>query len=193
MHNNYYLNFDTIKNPNTIDVLVNKYNYLGDYIPNDLIKLPLIYSYDHKYLRKDAYIWLDKMIKDAKNNGINLLVISAYRSYDYQEKLFANYVDEIGYEKASLGSAKAGFSEHQTGLVVDLADLTGNYMNFENTKEFVWMINNAHKYGFILRYPKDKTYITGYKYEPWHYRYVGNNIATYLTKNNLTLEEYKKN
>ena len=89
-------------------------------------------------------------------------------------------------------SAKAGHSEHQTGLAVDISDISLNYDNFGNTKEFNWIKDNAHKFGFILRYPNNKTHITGFKYEPWHYRYIGISIATYIYENNITLEEYKK-
>ena len=114
------------------------------------------------------------MYKVKDNNGIN------------------NYVKEKGVHYADMASARAGHSEHQTGLAVDIADLSLDYDNFESTKEFNWIKKNAHKYGFILRYPKAKFHITGFKYEPWHYRYVGVNIATYIYQNNLTLEEYKK-
>ena len=89
-----------------------------------------------------------------------------------------------------MSSARAGHSEHQTGLAVDVSNSSLDYDNFESTKEFYWMKNNAHKFGFILRYPKASFHITGFKYEPWHYRYVGIKIATYIYKNNLTLEEY---
>ena len=89
-------------------------------------------------------------------------------------------------------SAKPGHSEHQTGLAVDVEGSNNDYDKFESSIEFNWMINNSYKYGFILRYPKGKENITGFKYEPWHYRYVGIELAKYLYKNNLTLEEYKK-
>ena len=91
-----------------------------------------------------------------------------------------------------MASARAGHSEHQTGLAVDVADISYDYDNFENTKEFKWMKKNCYKYGFILRYPKAQFHITGFKYEPWHYRYVGKDTAFYLYKKNITLEEYKK-
>lgn len=132
------------------------------------------------------------MAKDAKKLGYNIIATSTYRSYDYQKKLYNNYVKEKGLYYADMASARAGHSEHQTGLAVDVADITLDYDNFEQTKEFIWMKNNAHKYGFILRYPKAKFHITGFKYEPWHYRYVGVSLANYLYKNNITLDEYKK-
>ena len=120
------------------------------------------------------------------------MAVSTFRSSDYQDKLYNNYCLEKGIEYADMCSAKKEHSEHQTGLAVDVSDKNGDYDNFINTKEFEWMKNNAYKYGFILRYPKYKTDITGYMYEPWHYRYVGINIARYIYENNITLEEYKK-
>ena len=188
--------YKDIKYVNTsgYDFIVNKnYKLNQDYIPNDLEKISLEYSCDNKYLRKVARINFEKMAKEAKENGFNIIAVSTYRSYDYQEKLYNNYVKEKGLYYADMASARAGHSEHQTGLAVDIADLSLDYDNFEKTKEFTWVKNNAHKYGFILRYPKAKFHITGFKYEPWHYRYVGIPTATYIYKNNITLEEYKKN
>ena len=90
-------------------------------------------------------------------------------------------------------SARKGHSEHQTGLAVDVEGENKDYDLFENTKEFDWMNKNAHLYGFILRYPQNKTNITGFKFEPWHYRYVGKEIAKKIYEKKITLEEYLKN
>jgi len=193
LENNFYKDIK-YANTNGYDFIVNKnYKLEQNYIPNDLEKISLEYSCDNKYLRKVARINFEKMAKEAKENGFNIIAVSTYRSYDYQEKLYNNYVKEKGLYYADMASARAGHSEHQTGLAVDIADLSLDYDNFEKTKEFTWVKNNAHKYGFILRYPKAKFHITGFKYEPWHYRYVGIPTATYIYKNNITLEEYKKN
>ena len=183
-----------INNPNDYLVLVNKFNTLSSaYIPNDLELINSIYSNKKKYLRKKAKIAFENMAFDAKQIGLNIIAVSTYRSYDYQDKLFNNYVKEKGLEYASMCSARPGCSEHQLGLAVDIADKSLDYDNFDKTKEFVWIKNNAYKYGFILRYPIDKVNITGYKYEPWHYRYIDSvYLAKYLLDNNLTLEEYKK-
>ena len=183
-----------INNPNDYLVLVNKFNTLSSaYIPNDLELINSIYSNNKKYLRKKAKIAFVNMAFDAKQIGLNIIAVSTYRSYDYQDKLFNNYVKEKGLEYASMCSARPGCSEHQLGLAVDIADKSLDYDNFDKTKEFVWIKNNAYKYGFILRYPIDKVNITGYKYEPWHYRYIDSvYLAKYLLDNNLTLEEYKK-
>ena len=192
LENNFY---SDIKYTNTYnyDFLVNKNFKLDEnYIPIDLEKISLEYSCKDKYLRKLAKEYFEKMAKQAKLEGFNIIAVSTYRSYEYQKKLYNNYVKDKGFYYADMASARPGHSEHQTGLAVDIADLSLDYDNFENTKEFNWIKNNAHKYGFIMRYPKAKFHITGFKYEPWHYRYVGIDIATYIYENNLTLEEYKK-
>ena len=192
LENNFYKDIKDVDTTN-YDFIVNKnYKLKEDYIPNDLEKINLEYACDNKYLRHEARINFEKMTKQAKLEGYNIIAVSTYRSYDYQYKLYNNYVKEKGIHYADMASARAGHSEHQTGLAVDIADLSLDYDNFETTKEFNWIKKNAHKYGFILRYPKAKFHITGFKYEPWHYRYVGVNIATYIYQNNLTLEEYKK-
>ena len=116
--------------------------------------------------------------------------MSSYRSYDYQVNLYNNYVKSDGKDAADTYSARPGFSEHQTGLAVDIYNKELPYTSFEETKEFEWMQKNAYKYGFILRFPKDKVNITGYQYEAWHYRYVGKKAAKYIHDHNITLEEY---
>ncbi len=189
----FYKNVKTIDNPNKIDVLVNKNNKLNsNYKPDDLIKLDVIYSNQNKFLRRCAAINFEALSRDAKKKEYNITAVSAYRSYEYQDELFNYYVKEKGLDYALKASAKPGHSEHQTGLAVDVMGSNDDYNLFEESKEFNWMIKNAHKYGFILRYPKNKERITGFKYEPWHYRYVGKKLAKYLHENNKTLEEYKK-
>ena len=135
------------------------------------------------------------MREDALKNGLEIDIMSGYRDYFYQEKLYNRLLKEKGYAYTFRSVAKPGFSEHQTGLAVDICIYKDGLCYIEHDitsiKESDWLINNAHKYGFILRYPKGKEDITGYNYEPWHYRYVGS-LATYLYENDLTLEEYKK-
>lgn len=129
------------------------------------------------------------MQQDAYKEKVLLLIVSGFRSYNYQTMLYNRYkkidpnVDEY--------SAKPGHSEHQTGLAIDLVN-TDSINSKKFKKEFEWLNKNAYKYGFILRYPKDKQSITGYKYEPWHYRYVGKSLAKalYNSGNWITLEEY---
>ncbi len=190
--NKFYKNIKNIDNPDDINVLVNKNNKLSsNYIPNDLIMINRKYANEYKYMRESAAINFEKLSEDASKLGYKIIAVSTYRSYYYQDKLFKSYVKNKGEKYALKCSAKAGHSEHQTGLAVDVMGSNNDYDDFENSIEFEWMKNNAHIYGFVLRYPKDKTKITGFKYEPWHYRYVGD-IAPYLYENNLTLEEYKK-
>ena len=169
--------------------LINKNHRLpNNYIPK-LVLVKQKYSNNKQYLTKEANLAFENMAKDIEKIGLKIIAVSTYRSYNYQKELFNKYVKEKGIEYASMCSAKAGYSEHQTGLAVDIADNSLDYDNFDKTKEFDWVKKNAHKYGFILRYPKDKIAITKYKYEPWHFRYIGK-IAYYLYENNLTIEEF---
>ena len=189
----FYKNIKLIENPDDVLVLVNKNNQLlSSYIPKDLESISLKYANKDKYLKKETKIAFEKLSEDASKLGYRIVAVSAYRDYNYQNELFNYYVKEKGLNYALECSAKPGHSEHQTGLALDVEGSNKDYDNFENSKEFIWMKDNAHKYGFILRYPKGKEHITGFKYEPWHYRYVGNEIAKYIYENNLTLEEYFK-
>ena len=189
----FYQNIKIINNPNNLIVLVNKNNQLlRNYKPNDLEKINLEFANENKYLRKEAKIAFEKLAKNAKQLGYRIVAVSAYRDYDYQNELFNYYVKEKGLDYALECSAKPGHSEHQTGLAVDVEGENKDYDNFLDTKEFTWMKNNSYKYGFILRYPKGKEHITGFKFEPWHYRYVGIKIAKEIYEKNITLEEYLK-
>ena len=187
----FYTSVNPSPNQNSNFVLVNKFYYLDEnYVPEKLEEIDNKYSASGKYLVNVAKISFECLAKKAKEEGLNIRAVSAYRNYSYQTNLYNNYVKQDGVENADKYSARPGFSEHQTGLAVDIDNGISNFNNFENTKGFTWMKENAYKYGFILRYPKDKEYITGYIYEPWHYRYVGIDIATFIYQNNLTYEEY---
>ena len=189
----FYNNINIINNPNDINVLVNKNNKLSDnYVPNDLQPINSSYTIGMQYLRDEAKYYFEKMCATAILDGYNIKAVSTFRSSDYQDKLYNNYCLEKGIEYADMCSARKGHSEHQTVLAIDVSDKSGDYDNFLNTKEFEWMKNNSYKYGYILRYPKYKTDITGFKYEPWHYRYVGIKIAKYIYDNNIAFEEYKE-
>ena len=184
--------YNIINNFDDITLLVNKEYHLPlSYIPKDLEKINDLYSDNLQYLKKEARINFEKMAKDLEKLNMKIIAVSTFRNSKYQDTLFKKYVKEKGLEYARMCSAEAGASEHQTGLAVDIANHNLDYDNFDKTKEFDWVSNNCYKYGFILRYPKNKTHITKYKYEPWHYRYVGS-IAEFIYKNNITLEEYKK-
>lgn len=175
-------------------ILVNKENSLSKkYKPNNLVQIPIEYTDSLRYINKEVLDNFILMHNDAKKNKLNIKIASAYRDYSYQKKLYNNYIKEKGYEYANMCSAKPGHSEHQTGLALDLMSNNLDYNKFGKTKEYKWIKKNAYKYGFILRYPKYKENITGYKYEPWHIRYVGLNNSKKIYKQKLTLEEYLKN
>ena len=189
----FYENTKQVTNLNRIDILVNKDNYLpNDYVPDNLVEVTNNYDYTGKLLVKEAFDNYNNMKKDIEKNGLKLRVISAFRSYQYQLELYNKYKEKDGEKLADTYSARAGYSEHQTGLCIDVDNTQVYYENFENTEEFKWMQENSYKYGFILRYPKSKEDITGYKFESWHYRYVGKKIAKYIHDNNICLEEYHK-
>lgn len=162
------------KHLNTFYTLVNKYNYLReDYVPVNLVKMGNPYSKEGIYLVKEAKDNFYKLVDKAKEDGFTIRAISAYRGYTYQKRLYDKYVEVDGVSKADTYSARPGFSDHQTGLVVDVDNTINSFENFTNTKEYQWMLDNSYKYGFILRYPKGKESITTYQFESWHYRYVG--------------------
>ena len=187
----YYTNVKNAPNINTNYILVNKYYNLGkDYIPSNLKDLDTKYSIKGMKMISEAKDAFEKMAKDASKEKLHIIAMSTYRSHDYQTDLYNKYAKKDGIEAANTYSAKAGYSEHQTGLAADVYNGTTNYTSFEKTKEFIWMQENTHKYGFILRFPKDKEKETGYKYEPWHYRYVGKDIAKYIYDHKISYEEY---
>lgn len=191
LDNPYYTNTKPSTNLNTELILVNKYNYVTEnYVPENLQPLNTSYARSGMQLVDIAKEAFESMSDDAKKEGMNIIAMSSYRSYDYQVNLYNNYVKTDGKEAADTYSARPGYSEHQTGLAVDVYNLELPYTSFEETEEFNWMQENAYKYGFILRFPKDKVDITGYQYEAWHYRYVGKEVAKYIHNHNMTLEEY---
>ena len=168
--------------------------YFRGGIPVVTKNYPLPSSYVPGTRDDTALAQLRKLISDyKKKTGRTLVIASSYRSYSVQSNIFYNYVANYGFTKANTFSARPGYSEHQTGLAFDLNgsnSATWIQSSFQYTKEYTWLRANAHNYGFILRYPKGKTSITGYIFEPWHYRYVGTTIATAIRNRGITLEEY---
>lgn len=156
----------------------------GILIANKTYALPSDYDPGEDPVAKAA---LKKMFAAAKKDGISLWVCSGYRDYAKQERLYNSYVRKDGQEKADTYSARPGHSEHQSGLAFDLNRTDSS---FNGTPEAKWIAANAHKYGFIVRYPEGKMDITGYKYEPWHVRYLGVDLACAVYESGLTLEEY---
>ena len=171
-------------------ILVNKYYKLAsDYVPANMVTIESPYGVSLQ-LESTVYEQYKVMWNAAKQEGLNLYICSPYRSYATQQRLYNNYVARDGKAAADTYSARPGYSEHQTGLAFDLITPTSDLDTFKYTKEFEWMQEHAHEYGFILRYPSGKEYITGYIYEPWHYRYVGVEVATMIHETGLTYEEY---
>lgn len=190
---------NVIQNSTNVMALVNKEFYLPeDYTPGDLVRPNVEFSFgeeeiEKSLMRKDAAEALEKMFAAAAKNGIELYAISGYRSYSRQQSLFEAEVNRVGLEKAAQAVAFPGTSEHQSGLAMDISSKSNKfYLNeaFADTTEGKWLKDNAHRFGFILRYPKEKIDITNYMYEPWHFRYVGIKAATIMYEHNWTLEEY---
>lgn len=174
-------------------LIVNKYYKLDEgYYYGNLVTMSTRYSINGgQKLNSDAYNAFKTLVEAGEKEGVYIRNLSAYRSYSRQSTIYNNYKNEHGLEWTDKWSARAGHSEHQTGLALDVTKKGMSTFNgFEDTKEFTWISNNAHKFGFILRYPENKSHITGYSYEPWHYRYVGVDASTYIYENNITYEEY---
>ena len=184
LDNEFYTNME---DTNMIDgylILCNKYHKLEDnYVP-DLVSLN---GYGGGQMERAAAENFKEMSDAAKQDGVSIYNVSGYRSFDTQTYLYNNYVSKDGVEKADTYSARPGTSEHQTGLATDINSVSSD---FEYTSAYKWLINNSYKYGFILRYPKGKEYITGYMYEPWHYRYLGVEVAKIIYEKDITYEEY---
>lgn len=182
-------------NTDSILVVANKKNALPDgYEPSDLRVVNTPNTNNWK-MRDEAATALEEMFAAAKEDGITLIACSGYRSQSYQVTLYNSYVSKYGRATADTISSRPGYSDHQTGLAMDIGDhdqATVFSSDMQYTPEGEWLYKNAHNYGFILRYPKGKDDITGYTFEPWHYRYIGVEDATklYNISPDYTLEEY---
>ena len=173
------------------DMLVNGYYKLEkDYIPKNLVEISNMYCFTKMYAEKEAYEAYKKMYKDALDDGIRFLITSAYRSYDYQEKVFNDHTKRKGLDYAKKFAAVPGYSEHQTGLALDIFTYGSTMATFETTKGYKWLKENSYKYGFILRFSKELENLLGTTFEAWHYRYVGIDAATKIYNENITFEEY---
>ena len=199
LESSFYENVITVSNGDSKLVLVNK-NYALDssYAPSDLV-LPNVLALGHEqnktiYLREEASQHLEQLFSAAEQEaGLIFLARSGYRSYETQVSLYQRYVDQNGQEAADRFSARAGHSEHQTGLAIDVtADSVNGQLTteFGKTAEGIWLKDNAHRFGYIIRYLEGRESETGYQYEPWHIRYVGVEAATEIYQNNWILEQY---
>jgi len=187
----FYNEIVTVSDPDCISVLVNKNFALPNgYVPDDLVSI----GGNHR-MRKEAAEQFEKMWDEMYRLGYRVFVMSTYRTNQSQAGRYDNAVRTFGRASADRQFARPGHSEHQTGLAVDVLQRTNvRYMTqarFESTKEFEWMTENAHRYGFILRYPSEYRDVHGFIFEPWHWRYVGVCIATEMFDEGIALyEEY---
>lgn len=189
----FYTNVHEIDEPGRSTVLVNKYNRLSqNYIPEDLETMDPSCNPEGLMLRHEARIAFEEMCSDAYREGISLKAVSTFRSFYYQWKVYLDHItpympiEEYQRERDKV-SARPGHSEHQTGLAVDINELEPT---FEDTPEGKWLAQNSFQYGFILRYPRGKEAITGYDYEPWHFRFLGKELAQAVHFSNLTYDEF---
>lgn len=179
-----------IDNPENTAVVVNKERPLNpeDYAPEDLL------SVDGQLLRAETAEALKLLQEAAAADGVTVRAISGYRPFETQSALYSGYTSQYGQEQADAISARPGYSEHQTGLAVDIAAADGAcslQACFADTPAGVWAAENAHRFGFIVRYPAGSSAVTGYAYEPWHLRYVGVDLAQAVHASGIgTLEEY---
>ncbi|KAB3536043.1 M15 family metallopeptidase [Alkaliphilus pronyensis] len=191
-------NIVNVEDPEDILVLVNKERQLpSDYVPSDLVIPNVSFSFSEdlpkKYMRKVAAEALEELFDEAEKDAIELFAVSGYRSYSRQKSIFEANVRRKGEKEANKTSAFPGQSEHQTGLAMDVSSRSVALRLTEelgNVKEGIWLKENAHRFGFIIRYPKGKETTTGYTYEPWHLRYVGKEEAEAIYSSDITLEEY---
>lgn len=189
----------SLTDPTSMWVVVNKQHPLQpmSYAPSDLTvpSVPLSQpGQSNMQMRAMTAQALGQLFAAAKSADISLEVVSAYRSYAYQQSVYGGYVSSVGQASADQESARPGYSEHQTGLAVDIGG-TDNVcvlsQCFGTTPEGEWLAANAYKYGFLLRYPQGKEAITGYEYEPWHFRYIGAYLSEEMHNDNIqTLEEF---
>lgn len=191
LDNGFYENVKTVDNGHDITVLVNKYNKLQDDYEPELVELDssmCVSDRGAQYLHKQALDAFTTMRDDAKQLGLNITAYGTYRSIELQHLIWNNAVNSgRTIEDVDSLNSRGGHSEHHTGLAIDVIR---NNNSIEETEEYKWYSKNAHKYGFIIRYPKGKEHITGYKYEPWHLRYVGPEIASDIYQRGITYEEY---
>lgn len=187
---------EEILNSESLYVLVNKEYSIGEYLPADLVTVDVSKVLENPeiwQMRKVAADALKYLFEAAAAEGLTLHSRSGYRSYQTQVQLFNNYVASHGEVEANKFSSRPGHSEHQTGLSMDITSENIDFQlteAFGDTKEGQWVAQNAHRFGFIIRYPKGKTSVTGYIYEPWHIRYLGEELATAIYESGLTYEEF---
>jgi D-alanyl-D-alanine carboxypeptidase len=186
------------KEINVDPLLLKKYSKT-DFLDKNYVPSPLI-AVNKKYLNKDSRNFqilaevepfLEKLLIASEKEKLSLQVLSVYRSFDYQDMLKKNYIKTVGLEEANKFSADAGFSEHQLGTALDFTtpEIGGQLSGFEKTEEYRWLLKNAYQYGFVLSYPENNIY---YKFEPWHWRFVGIDLAKKLKEENKYLNDLEQ-
>lgn len=176
-----------ISDPASLSVLVNKHNVLPeDYVPELEV---LGADYGSGSLRPEAAQAFRAMADAAREEGVVLRSVSAYRSYSHQASTYHRYLRQYSQKTVDTFSARPGHSEHQTGLALDI-NAASKRAHFENTPAFAWLVEHCAEYGFVLRYDQGKEAVTGYRFEPWHYRYVGTEAAQACMEQGLSYEEY---
>ena len=165
-----------------VQMLVNKYYDLTKEYEPEVVTIKNWYCYGNQKIADEVYDHFITMWNAAKKDDLSLIINDSYRSYEEQDETYKRYGDDY--------AARPGHSEHNTGLAIDIISPTSSGSTFDTTEEFEWLSKHAHEYGFILRYPKDKEFLTGYEYESWHYRYVGVELATKIYNEGITFDEY---
>ncbi|WP_431800294.1 M15 family metallopeptidase [Halobacillus andaensis] len=187
-----------IEEPEIKEVVVNKSRKLPEgYEPEELVKPDVRFPFEEdlpkKYMQTEAAEALENLFSAAEEDGLKLYATSGYRSYDTQKQIYENNVAERGQEEADKFSARPGTSEHQTGLAMDVTTAEMEFkleQSFIDTEAGKWLADHAHEHGFVIRYLEGTTDITGYEYEPWHLRYVGEELSTDIHETGGTLEEF---
>ncbi len=186
-----------VQDADSIYTLSNKLNHLpADYVPADLVEPEIDFYFaeflEKKQLRSEAAMHMEELFSAAKEDGYTILGASGYRSYRTQKGIYERNVANRGQEATDKVSARPGHSEHQTGLALDVTLHALNYRLVDELGEMdegIWLKDHAHEFGFIIRYSQEDTAITGYSYEPWHLRYIGKDVATFIYEHDLTVEE----
>lgn len=172
-------------------MLVNRlYGLSSDYEVEDIVKVPTKYAYDNKRLSSIVLEPLQELCEDARNEGYTFVVSGSFRSYKEQEKLYNSYVINNGKSEADRIAARPGHSEYETGLSFELVPYNKTFKDPKLSEEYVWLRENAHKYGFIFRFDDDKEYLTGFSGSTWRLRYVGVDAASMIYNEGICFEEY---
>ena len=186
-----YVDYEVSDISKDILMIASKIYSIEEYIPDDLITLPSEYvCQSDNSLREEAYNAYIEMADAAREEDMYFYVSTSYRSYDFQTALYNKYLETDSQEVVDTYSSRPGFSDHQTGLTVDIRDYDKTFDDVKDTEEMLWLRDNSYLYGFIMRYPEGKEDITRYEYEWWHFRYVGKEAAKIIHDDGITFDEY---